>query len=82
MSRAGVQSKRLEKETQKMRGLLQSIPDPYDVDGHLRPEITANKLAYILIRHSQCLSRLTTALIVLTVILVIATIADIIFRLA
>ncbi len=63
-----------------MKRMLQSIPDPYDVDGHLRPEITANKLAYILIKHSQRLNKLTRSLIALTVILAIVTIVDIFVR--
>ena len=69
MSKTDASKKRLEKETLEVKKMLQSIPDPYDVDGHLRPEITANKLAYILIKHSQRLNKLTGSLIALTVIL-------------
>ena len=75
-------NKRLERETQKLKNMLQSIPDPYDVDGHLRPEITANKLNYILLRHSQRLNSLTTCLIALTAFLALSTIADIFVRIA
>ena len=76
------QSNRLEKERQKLKNMLQSIPDPYDVNGGLRPEITANKFNYILLRHSQRLNKLTWSLIVLTAVLALVTIADIFIRIA
>jgi len=81
MSEANVQKKRYEKEKEKMKRELNSIPDPYDVDGGLRPEITANKLTYLLIRHSKGLNKLTGSLIGLTAFLALATIADILVRL-
>ena len=51
-----------------------------DVDGGKRPDITTSKLVYILLEHSQGLNKLTKSLIALTVMLVIVTLVDIIFR--
>ena len=81
MSEADTQKKRLEKEKERMKRELNSIPDPYDVDGRLRPEITANKLTYLLIKHSKRLNKLTWSLIGLTTFLALATISDILVRL-
>ena len=80
MSNEDVQKKRLNEE-KEIRKALQSIPSPHDVDGGLRPEITANKLIWIFIKHSRCLNRLTLSLIVLTALLALVTIADILVRL-
>ena len=33
MSKADLKENRLEKETRKVKEMLQSIPDPYDVNG-------------------------------------------------
>jgi hypothetical protein len=81
MSEVGAQKKHLEKEKGKMKRELNSIPDPYDVDGGLRPEITANKLTFLLIKHSKRLNKLTWSLIGLTILLTLATILDILARL-
>ena len=70
----------LEKKTQKMKKMLASYPDPIDVDGGKRPDITTSKIVYILTEHSQRLNKLTISLIVLTVVLVIMTVLDIIVR--
>ena len=70
----------LEKKTRKMKRMLDSYPDLIDVDGGKRPDITTSKLVYILTEHSQRLNKLTKSLIVLTVVLVIATLVDIIVR--
>ena len=80
MSKADRQKKQLEKKTLKMKEMLDSYPDPIDVDGGKRPDITTSKLVYILLEHSQGLNKLTKSLIALTVMLVIVTLVDIIFR--
>jgi hypothetical protein len=71
-----------EKEARRIREMLETIPDPHDIDGGRRPEITANKLIYLLLIHSKRLNKRTITLIVLTAILAILTIVNVIIAFA
>jgi len=74
--------KKKEKMEEKMKKMLKSVPNmkelgfDYDQGGGWQI-FTA---VYFLTEHSQRLNRLTSTLIFLTVILLVATIADIIVR--
>lgn len=82
MSREDRKSRHLEKKKEKMRKMLRSVPNmeelgfDYDQGGGWQI-FTA---VYFLAEHSQRLNKLTWALISLTVILTVSTIADIIVR--
>lgn len=71
--------KNSEKEIREIKTLLASVPDLVDIDGK-RQDITTGKLIYILCKASKRLNRLTWVLIVLTSVLILATIADIVMR--
>ena len=82
MSREEIKSGHLDKKKEKMRKMLTPVPNmeelgfDYDKGGGWQI-FTA---VYFLAEHSQRLNRLTWALIGLTAILIVATIADIIVR--
>ena len=82
MSREEIKSGHLDKKKEKMRKMLTPVPNmeelgfDYDQGGGWQI-FTA---VYFLTEHSQRLNRLTWTLICLTVILLVATITDIIVR--
>lgn len=82
MSREEIKSEHLDKKKEKMRKMLTPVPNmedlgfDYDHGGGWQI-FTA---VYFLAEHSQRLNRLTLTLICLTVILLVATITDIIVR--
>jgi len=69
-------NKQYEDKKRKMKQILDSYPDLSEFAGFSSSDEHIFKIIYVLIEHSQRLNRLTTSLIVLTVILAVATIVS------
>ena len=73
-----IKPKDKEQEAKKAEEMLDSVPDHVVLSAAVDPHVTLSKLIYLLIKRSQVLNNLTIALIVLTVVLALLTIANVI----